>query len=84
LFADAANNLGTVYFWQRHWELALEQYEKQFNVRRDFSCNFNRANTCYELKTYYRALEDLNRVIQVKPDTTIAYFTRGLVYTKLA
>jgi len=45
----------------------LEQYEKAIQCTPGFlNAYFNRANTCYELKTYYRALEDLNRVIQVK------------------
>src|SRR5882762_8666091 len=74
-FADAANNLGTLYFKQKHWEQALDQYEKAIQCKPGFlNAYFNRANTFYELKTYYGALGDLNRVIQEKPDTAIAYF----------
>jgi tetratricopeptide (TPR) repeat protein len=58
-FADAANNLGTVYFKQEHWSQAMEQYEIAIRCRPDFlNAYFNRANTSYELKEYYRALED--------------------------
>ena len=44
---------------------------------------FNRANTAYELKEYYRALKDLETVIKNKPDTSTVYFLQGLVYTRL-
>jgi len=59
-------------------------YEKSNSMQAGFlNAYFNRANTFYELKTYYRALGDLNHLIQEKPDTAIAYLPRGLVYTKL-
>jgi len=46
-----------LYFKQKHWEQALEQYEKAIQCKPGFlNAYFNRANTFYELKRNYRAL----------------------------
>lgn len=83
-FAPAANNLGTILFYQRQWEQALGQYNKAISCQPDFiEAYFNRANTYYELKEYYNALNDLNKIQAQKPDTAVAYFTRGLVLTRM-
>src|SRR5215467_13989785 len=83
-FADAWNNLGTVYFQQHSFEKAMENYERAVSCNPQFiNALLNRANTSYELKEYYKAVSDLERVIELKPDTAITYFTLGLTYTKL-
>src|SRR5579872_1086355 len=83
-FADAWNNLGTVYFQQKNYEKAMENYEKAVLCNPQFiNALLNRANTAYELKEYYKAIGDLERAIAIKPDTSITYFTLGLSYTKL-
>jgi tetratricopeptide (TPR) repeat protein len=83
-FADAWNNLGTVYFQQQRYDKAMEYYDKAVNCRPKFiDAILNRANTSYELKEYYRAITDLERVIELKPDTSVTYFTLGLAYTKM-
>ena len=59
-YADAWNNLGTVYFEQDRFDLAHENYEKAIACQPDFiNALFNHANTSYELKEYYSALSDL-------------------------
>jgi tetratricopeptide (TPR) repeat protein len=83
-FADAWNNLGTVYFEQQNYEKALESYDKSINCSPKFiDALLNRANTCYELKEYFRSISDLERAISIKPDTSVTYFTLGLTYTKM-
>ncbi|MBS1557250.1 MAG: tetratricopeptide repeat protein [Bacteroidetes bacterium] len=83
-FADALNNMGTVYFQQKKFEQALPYYDKALTCNPHFlHALINRANTAYELKEYYRSIEDIQKVIAVKPDTAIAYFTLGLNYTRL-
>jgi tetratricopeptide (TPR) repeat protein len=73
-----------VYFQQQNYEKALENYDKSVNCNPKFvDALLNRANTCYELKEYYRTVSDLERVISLKPDTSITYFTMGLAYTKM-
>src|SRR3990170_1956160 len=57
-FADAWNNLGTLYFDQMKYAEALEYYDNAVRCKSDFTDGyFNRANTAYELKEYYRALK---------------------------
>ena len=56
-FADAWNNLGTLYFNQKRYAEALEYYDNAVRCKPGFVDGyFNRANTAYELKEYYRAL----------------------------
>ena len=65
-FADAWNNLGTLYFNQKRYDEALVYYDNAVRCRPDFADGyFNRANTAYELKEYYRALQDLEKVIKL-------------------
>ncbi len=83
-YADAWNNLGTVYFEQRRFDLALENYTKAIECKPTFvNALINRANAAYETKAYFQSLDDLTKVIAVKPDTALAHFTKGLVYTKM-
>lgn len=83
-FADAWNNLGTLYFSQRKYELALAQYDHAVACRPAYvDSYFNRANARYELKEYYAALEDAEAIRKMKPDTSAVYFLEGLVFTKL-
>ncbi|MFN7600933.1 MAG: tetratricopeptide repeat protein, partial [Bacteroidota bacterium] len=83
-FADAHNNLGTVHFQQKQWELALASYNKALECKPRFlGALLNRANTAYELKEYFNALKDLEEVKSLRPDTALVYFTIGLVHTKM-
>ncbi len=83
-FAEAWNNLGTVFYSQKNYEKAMQNYEKAVSCRPEFiNALLNRANTAYELKEYFKAESDLKKVIGLKPDTSITYFTLGLTYTRL-
>src|SRR6476659_53956 len=45
-FADALNNMGTIYFRKKRFDVALENYEKAVSCKADFlNGYFNRANT---------------------------------------
>src|SRR5882724_6309839 len=75
-YADAWNNLGTVYFQQQRYDKAMEYYDKALNCNPKFiDALLNRANTGYELKEYFRAVNDLEKAIELKPDTSVTYFT---------
>jgi tetratricopeptide (TPR) repeat protein len=83
-FADALNNLGTIYFNQRAYDLAMNHYDRALACRPGYvDAYLNRANTAYELKEYYKALADLEKVIKAKPDTALAYISQGIVYTRM-
>ena len=84
-YADAWNNLGTVYFEQQRFDLAHENYEKAIACKPDFiNALLNHANTSYELKEYYKALDVLEKIRKVRPDTALVYFTQGMVYTLMS
>lgn len=83
-FADAWNNLGTMYFNQQRYTLALDQYDRAIACKPDYlDAYFNRANTAYELKEYYASLKDIERIIRMKPDTAVVYSMQGLNFTRL-
>lgn len=76
-FEEALNNLGTVYFRQKRYDLAINNYEQAIACDPEFiDSYYNRANTYYELKEYYGALKDLDKIVQVNPDTAVVHFTR--------
>src|ERR1041385_3228060 len=83
-YADAWNNLGTVFFQQQRYDKAMENYDKALSCNPKFiNALLNRANTSYELKEYFRTISDLEKVMDLKPDTAVTYFTLGLTYTKM-
>ena len=83
-FADAWNNLGTLYFNERNFGEAMVFYDRAVSCNNDFvDARFNRANNAYELKEYYRALKDIKDVKSHWSDSSKVYFLEGLVYTRL-
>jgi tetratricopeptide (TPR) repeat protein len=83
-FADAWNNLGTVYYNKHDYPKALEHYNHAITCQAHFTDAYlNRANAYFELNELYSALKDLKTVEQMKPDTMVLHFSRGLIYTKL-
>lgn len=83
-FADAYNNLGTVYFRLRKFEDALEAYDHAIACRPGYlNSYFNRANTLYELGKPLFAHVDIQKVLIERPDTVPALFLQGLILTKL-
>src|SRR6478735_5419037 len=74
-FADAWNNLGSVYFQQKNYVKSVEYYNRAIACKPIYTgAYFNRANSFYELHEFYNALQDLDKVAQVKPDTASLYF----------
>lgn len=83
-FADAWNNLGTLYFSRREYDKALEHYDNAIRCRSDYvDAYLNRANTAYELKLFYKMLADADKIIALRPDTVTGHFVRGLALTRL-
>ncbi|HYC86695.1 MAG TPA: tetratricopeptide repeat protein [Chryseosolibacter sp.] len=83
-FADAWNNLGTVYFQQRDFVNAETHYTRAIRCKPGYDlAHVNRANLYFETDEMYRALKDLGTVKQQNPDTVVVYLLEGLIYTKL-
>jgi tetratricopeptide (TPR) repeat protein len=82
-FVEALNNLGTMAFQSNNWEEALGYYDKAIECNANYlPAYFNRVNTYYELKQYYNARQDIQRIKKSKPDTAVVHFAEGLVATK--
>lgn len=83
-FTEGLNNLGTAYYKQDKLEQALNSYSQAIDCDPDYlPAYYNRANTLYELKEYFSALKDLDRIETAKKDTAVTSFITGLVHTKL-
>ena len=83
-FADAWNNLGTIYFNQRKYDEAIHYYDNAVRCNPNyFDGYFNRANAAFELNEHYRALKDLETLEHNFPDTSRVFFLKGLVLTRL-
>lgn len=80
----ALNNMGTVLHKDLKSAEAIEKYSKAIACHPDFlPAYFNRANTYYDLKEYYSALRDVEKIKSVKPDTALVWFLDGLINSKL-
>jgi tetratricopeptide (TPR) repeat protein len=83
-FADAWNNLGTVYFKRRDFDRAVVHYTRAIECRSQYADAYlNRANAFYETNELQNSLRDLDFVERKNPDTVVIHFLRGLIYTRL-
>lgn len=83
-YAEAWNNLGSMFYNQRKYREALENYTHAITCQKNYSdAYFNRASTYYELHEYYNALQDLDHFKKAKPDTITGFFLQGLIYTRM-
>lgn len=82
-FADAWNNLGTVYFNSRDYSRAIQHYGFAIMCRPGYvAAHLNRANAYYETGELHSALADIRRVEAKEPDTITVHFLKGLILTK--
>jgi tetratricopeptide (TPR) repeat protein len=82
-FADALNNLGSVYHHRQDFLKAVHYYSKAIGCRQDFSQAYiNRANVYYETGEFQLALNDLKAASNLAPDTIAIPFLKGLVLWK--
>ena len=83
-FADAWNNLGTIYFRRKEYPLAIVKYSRAVGCSASYAeAYLNRANAYYESNESYNALKDLERLEKIKPDTLPLHFLRGLILTRI-
>jgi tetratricopeptide (TPR) repeat protein len=67
----------------RRFEDAIEAYGKAIQLNsRDKDTLYNRANCYIELSDFTRALDDLNRVLELAPNWVEALCSRAYVYEK--
>lgn len=82
-FVDAWNNLGTVYYKEKHFPEALDAYSNALQCNPKMrQALLNRSNTFYELNRYDQAMVDINAFASMGADTLITHLSRGLIYTR--
>jgi tetratricopeptide (TPR) repeat protein len=82
-FVDAWNNLGTVYYKEKHFPEALDAYSNALLCDPKFrQALLNRSNTLYELGKYDQAMRDINQFASLGKDTLVTHLSRGLIYTR--
>lgn len=83
-YSPAINNLGIVLFEQGAYGQAVLQYERAMICDPGYmDAYINRANAFYELKEFYRSLDDLQYVERELPDSAAVHFMKGLVFTQM-
>ncbi|MBI3483176.1 MAG: tetratricopeptide repeat protein [Bacteroidetes bacterium] len=84
-YADAWNNLGTVYFQQQRFEKAMENYDKALNCRPKFinELAVNHAIVQYYLKNFDEATTELQKVAKQNDQEPNIYNTLSLIETEL-
>ena len=83
-FKDALNNLGVLNSNRKRFDVAIDYFNKAVSCDAGFlPAYFNRANSFYESKEYYRLLNDADIILKVKPDTAVVFVLRGLALSKL-
>ena len=65
----ALNNRGLVYRIQEKYDLSLKDYDRAIEMSpQHYEGYWGRAQTCYEMKLFSRALNDCHKVIERKAD----------------
>lgn len=78
-FASAYNNIGTVYLRTGRPEIALTWYDSAVACSPSGEFLLNRANAHLENKSWNLALADVDRTLQLHPDTVPALALKGVV-----
>ena len=82
-FADAYNNRGVAYFESRRFGEALDNYNRAVQLKPEYySAILNRSHVYSELGRTNSALRDLETIRRAFPDTSLVYFSSGLVKTR--
>jgi tetratricopeptide (TPR) repeat protein len=83
-YVDAYLNNAIVLKAKGEYYGAIEMYDAVLEMNpRNEGALFNRANLYLDVDQYYRALDDLDALNKHWQDSSILYFTKGLVNTRL-
>ncbi|CUU37100.1 Tetratricopeptide repeat-containing protein [Armatimonadetes bacterium DC] len=82
--ADAHFLLGVVHMEQRHWDTAIEAFERATQLAPDFSSAWHNLGYCYDQMGFPdRAVPYLTRALEVRPDKWDSHLLLGLVLIQL-
>ncbi|MCA2645452.1 MAG: tetratricopeptide repeat protein [Microcystis sp. M069S2] len=74
-------NRGILYYNQKKYELASDDYNKAIELNPNLAMAYNnRGNIYYDQQKYELALADWNKAIELNPNLAMAYNNRGNIY----
>jgi tetratricopeptide (TPR) repeat protein len=77
-YAEAINNLGTVYFAKKSYRRAIEQYKKALRIHPDSSSILSNLGTAYfARKNYDEAAKAYQEAVAIDPDVFENHSTQG-------
>ena len=78
MYAEAINNLGTVYFAKKSYRRAIEQYRKALRIRPDSSSILSNLGTAYfARKNYDEAAKAYQEAVAIDPEVFDNHNTQG-------
>ena len=81
--AFAYNNRGSVYFDDKKYDLAINDFNKAIEINPDYFASYNnRGNVYSEQGKSEKAIEEYSKAIELNPKFALAYKNRGLVFMK--
>jgi tetratricopeptide (TPR) repeat protein len=82
-YSMALNNRGVAKMEDDHPYEAILDYNQAILLRADYlDALFNRAYAYESIGNFYKSLGDIDRIMNLKPDSAFVHFYKGLVLTK--
>lgn len=84
LFVDAWNNKGLALMKQQQYDAAIYCFDRAIEYKPSYGgAILNNAKANLAVHQYYGALDLLNQLNKVWPDTSLLFFTKGLVHAEM-
>ena len=79
--SEIYNNLGTVYYKNKHYSKALVQYQKAIQMRPEFGeAHYNLGVVYTDLKEYDLGIQSFNQAIYIEPKSATSHNNLGNLY----
>jgi tetratricopeptide (TPR) repeat protein len=82
-FSSAYANRGNVYRIQKKYKLAINDFTKSFELKRNLNTIYARANSFLEIDDFQSAVNDYTIIIDESPTFSSIYFDRAYAYLRL-
>jgi tetratricopeptide (TPR) repeat protein len=82
-FSSAYANRGNVYRVQKKYKLAINDYTKSFELKRNLNTIYARANSFLEIDDFQSAINDYTIIIDESPTFPSIFFDRAYAYLRL-